>query len=185
MKSESVITSFYGAEEGQWKIKSIAPVVGESIQQASFLHIANADEYSNSFSWQLKGASSNARYTTKAEKKELVSRQQGLGRSEAVFGSLIPIKKSEKWWELTQDERRAIFEEQSQHIALSMKYLPAIARKLYHSKDLNEPFDFLTWFEFAPEFEADFDQLLKQLRSSEEWTYVVREIDIRVVKVSS
>ena len=61
-----------------------------------------------------------------------------------------------------------------------MQYLPRIARRLYHSRDLAEPFDFLTWFEFAPEHEGAFDDLLAMLRSREEWTFVDREVDIRL-----
>jgi hypothetical protein len=35
---------------------------------------------------------------------------------------------------------------------------------------------------YAPEHERDFDALLAELRASEEWTYVEREIDIRLVQ---
>ncbi|MEF3088160.1 hypothetical protein VLL29_21245, partial [Bacillus altitudinis] len=45
---------------------------------------------------------------------------------------------------LAKDERRAIFEDRSRHIALSMKYLPAVARRLHHARNLGGPFDFLT-----------------------------------------
>jgi hypothetical protein len=48
---------------------------------------------------------------------------------------------------LPQDERRAIFEESSNHSALGLRYLPAVARRLHHSRHLLEPFDSLTWFE--------------------------------------
>ncbi|MGH8472822.1 MAG: hypothetical protein ACREVJ_10305, partial [Gammaproteobacteria bacterium] len=60
---------------------------------------------------------------------------------------------------------------------------PPIARRLHHSRDLGEPFDFITWFDYAPEHERDFDALLAELRAGEEWTYVEREIDIRLVQV--
>src|SRR5258706_13272272 len=103
-----------------------------------------------------------------------------LGRPESTRGALIPIKKSRAWWELPQDERRAIFEERSRHIADSMKYLPAIARRLHHARDLGEPFDFLTWFEFAPGHEGMFEDLVGMLRSTEEWKFVEREVDVRV-----
>ena len=46
----------------------------------------------------------------------------------------------------------------------------------------NEPFDFLTWFEFAPSDSQAFDKLVAELRASEEWTYVDREVDIRLVR---
>ena len=65
-----------------------------------------------------------------------------------------------------------------------MKYLPAIARRLHHCRDIggNEPFDFITWFEFAPADTAAFDELVAALRASPEWQYVDREIDIRLVQ---
>ena len=46
-----------------------------------------------------------------------------------------------------------------------------------------EPFDFLTWFEFRPEDEPAFDHLLAELRRSPEWTYVDREIDVRLLRI--
>jgi hypothetical protein len=61
-----------------------------------------------------------------------------------------------------------------------MHYLPAIARQLLHGRDLGEPFDFLTWFEFAPGDAPAFDELLARLRATEEWSYVEREVEIRV-----
>ena len=42
------------------------------------------------------------------------------------------------------------------------------------------PFDFITWFEFAPSDGAAFDELVGMLRATEEWTYVEREVDIRL-----
>ena len=63
-----------------------------------------------------------------------------------------------------------------------MRFLPAIARQLYHSRDLGEPFDFLTWFEFAPAHASLFEELVGMLRQTEEWSYVEREVDVRVVK---
>jgi len=82
---------------------------------------------------------------------------------------------------MSQDERRNIFEKESGHISNSMKYLPAIARRLYHCRELvGESFDFLTWFEFAPQHSSLFDELLAQMRSSREWQFVDREIDIRL-----
>lgn len=64
-----------------------------------------------------------------------------------------------------------------------LKYLPAVARRLHHCRDLGEgePFDFLTWFEYAPSDAAAFEALVAELRATEEWAYVEREVDIRVV----
>ena len=104
-------------------------------------------------------------------------------RPEATCAALIPIRKSAAWWELAQDERREILETNSKHIAVGLKYLPAIARRLHHSRELGEEFDFLTWFEYAPEKANEFDELVKTLRETEEWNYVEREIDIRVQRI--
>ena len=95
------------------------------------------------------------------------------------------MRKNAAWWELPQDDRRAIFEETSHHTKIGLGYLPAIARRLYHARDLGEPFDFLTWFEFAPEHEASFDDLVARLRATAEWNYIDREIDIRLERADA
>jgi chlorite dismutase len=130
----------------------------------------------------LRGVTSNERYVTAGEQRELAARQEPLGRARATRAALIPIRKSEAWWDLAQDERRRIFEESSHHIATGLEYLPAVARRLHHGRDLGEPFDFLTWFEFAPEHAAAFEELVRRLRETEEWTYVEREIDLRLAR---
>lgn len=135
--------------------------------------------------WRLIGVASHARYTHRNERATLDAVSAGLGRAEATRGALIPIGKSAAWWAMSQDERRAVFEERSGHIRRTLRYLPGVARKLYHSRDLDGPFDFLTWFEFAPEHEAAFDELLVMLRASEEWRYLDREFEVRLERAIS
>ncbi len=132
--------------------------------------------------WLLRGVTSYERYVQRRERSALVERQPPLGRPEATCAALIAIRKSAGWWELSQDERRTIFEERSHHITTGLEYLPAIARRLHHSHDLDEPFDFLTWFEYAPPSAGLFQELVDKLRKTEEWAYVEREIDIRLVR---
>ena len=97
-------------------------------------------------------------------------------------GALIPVRKSARCWQLAQDERRGIIEERSHHIATGIEYLPAVARRLHHRRDLGEPFDFLTWFEFASADASAFDELVARLRATEEWRYVEREVDVRLIR---
>jgi chlorite dismutase len=66
--------------------------------------------------------------------------QQDLSRPQATLAALIPIRKTDAWWTLAQDERRLIFEEQSRHIAIGLEYLPGVARRLHHCRELGEPF---------------------------------------------
>ncbi len=177
------LVHFVAGAAGPWRIREIRAVTGESLAPAGRLDVVAAPVAPTGASeWVLRGATSNERYVTREEKTQLVAKQEGLGRPASVCAALIPIRKSAAWWQLTQDERRRIFEEQSQHNQIGMAYLPAIARRLHHCRDLStaEPFDFLTWFEFAPEHEADFDRLLAALRQSLEWNYVEREVDLRL-----
>jgi hypothetical protein len=181
--------AFVGGEIGVWRIVRIDTVVGASIPSAPRLDIVSGSTSSppQAAQWLLRGITSNERYVVRDEKDRLVAKQPGLGRAAATCAALIPIRKSASWWSLPQDERRRIFEEQSSHVHVGLQYLPAIARRLHHCRDLseNEPFDFLTWFEYAPGDEGAFDQLVARLRASPEWTFVDREIDIRLIRESA
>lgn len=178
--------AFAGGDNGLWRVVENKTVAGEALADVRRLSVLNGAVplLSGDAKWLLRGVTSNERYVTRAEKDLLVANQPRLGRPEAICAAFIPIRKTEAWWALAQDERRRILEESSKHIETGLKYLPAVARRLHHCRDLadNEPFDFLTWFEYAPSDSAAFDELVAELRATEEWTYVEREIDIRVVR---
>ena len=172
-----MFTTFRGGQSGGWRVTSISRVKGETLPRVPALSVVHSEAIAlpilpSQTSWRLAGVASHGRYVERAEKERLV----------AVQAALIPIRKSQTWWDLTQEERRRIFEDKSHHIAASLKYLPAIARQLFHCRDLGEPFDFLTWFEYAPEHATDFEELVRLLRATEEWAYVEREVDVRVVR---
>lgn len=178
------IFDFVGNHAGDWKVIIMTTLKGEPIESVSHLKkTASNLVQSETGIWTLKGIVSNLRYTEKEDKNKLVAVQEDLGRPNATLAAFIPIRKSEAWWNLAQDERRKIMENKSQHTQIGMKYLPAIARKLFHSRDIGEPFDFLTWFEYAPADADAFEELLVALRKTEEWSYVDREIDIRLEKL--
>jgi len=183
--------TFVGGSSGTWRVEQMRPVVGESLPATAALSVVAAgvgaaggrDEGSDGDAvWRLRGIVSNERYVERAEKDTLVAKQEGLGRPACTRAALIPIRKNAAWWALTQDERRHVFEAQSQHIAIGLRYLPAIARRLHHCRDLgpDEPFDFLTWFEFTPADAGAFEDLVGTLRDSPEWRFVDREVDIRL-----
>ncbi len=174
------ITSFVGGIDGQWQVTSVKPVTGDTLSQPPCLSIVEGYVEAADAAWVLRSFRSNHRYTYASEKARLEARQEGLGRPQATRPALIPITKSAEWWELPQDARRRIFEEDSGHIRKGLEYLPEIARRLYHSRDIGEPFDFLTWFEYAPEHAEAFEHLCDVLRATREWEYVVREVDIRL-----
>jgi chlorite dismutase len=182
----SRVFAFVGGEVGAWSVTEIKALVGDSLPFADRLDVVQGvvSVVPAGAKWVLHGATSNARYITRDEKELLVDKQANLGRSEATWAALIPIRKNAAWWDLPQDERRRIFEESSHHVKTGLKYLPGIARRLHHCRDLGgaEPFDFLTWFDYAPEHAQQFDELLTELRASEEWKFVDREVDIRLAR---
>lgn len=176
--------AFSAGRHGEWSIRSIAAPIGAGLAPADALTVKPlaATQIEPAMSWRLLGAVSNVRYATRNEVTALREVQPALTRPQATRAALIPIKKSAAWWDLAQDERRSIFEETSHHTRIGLDYLPAVARRLHHSRDLGEPFDFLTWFEFAPEHEDAFDILLARLRATREWDYVEREVEVRLVR---
>ena len=175
---------FRAGDEGDWRMDAVEAIIGEGLEPAARLAIeagrGQANGPSPAFAWQLQGFTSNLRYTTRAEALKMAPVTSGLGRAQAQCAVLIPIRKSPIWWALPQDERRMIYEERSRHTSIGLEYMPKIARRLHHCRDLGESFDFLTWFEFAPEHQPDFDELLERLRATEEWSYVDREVEIRL-----
>ena len=174
--------AFIGGASGTWRVVSNKPLRGAPLAAIPRIEVVQSDAAASARpgGWPLYGLMSNIRYATSGEVTALRAKQEPLGRSTTRHAALIPIKKSSAWWALAQDERRAIFEEQSHHTAIGLEYLPAIARQLYHCRDLGEPFDFLTWFEYAAEHADAFESLVDRLRLTREWTFVEREVDIRL-----
>jgi len=176
--------SFIASPAGEWNVKEIRAIRGPTLPAAAALSRLEAAAFAvtTDATWVLRGVRSNERYVARDEKGRLGAVQEGLGRAASRCAALIPICKSDAWWDLAQDERRAIFEERSAHIAIGARYLPAIARRLYHGRDIGEPFDFLTWFEFAETDAGAFDELVGRLRETEEWRYVDREVEVRLAR---
>jgi len=172
---------FAAGDKGTWRVAGVSAVMGAPLAAGRRLAVHDGARIAlPGATWALRGVVSHERYTGAREHEELAARSPRLGRPEATRAALIPIRKSEAWWALPQNQRRAIFEERSRHIATGLNYLPAVARRLHHSRELGEPFDFLTWFEFAPADEAGFDELAAMLRATDEWGFVEREVDIRL-----
>ena len=176
---------FVGGARGPWRVTGMRTLAGSGLASVERVNVvqSNAPADSVDASWVLHGFTSNIRYATAREIVDLNGRGNVLGRPQATCAALIPIKKSAAWWSLAQDERRAIFEETSRHTAIGLEFIPDIARRLHHCRDLGGEFDFLTWFEFAPEHAGRFDELLGLLRATREWDYVEREVEIRLERI--
>ena len=176
--------TFAGGGSGEWIVERLEPVAGEGLAPAACVAVLEGSDASppQDAAWVLRGVTSNERYVERHERALLEAAQPPLGRPAATRAALIPVRKSPQWWSLSQDERREVFEQRSRHIATGLRYLPAVARRLHHSRDLGEPFDFLTWFEYAPDDAGAFEELVGALRVTPEWSYVEREVDIRLAR---
>lgn len=178
-----VLVHFRAGTIGPWRIERNEPVVGAGLADAERLVVEEGgQEPEPGAVWSLSGCTTNERYVERAERSALVAAQEPLGRAGATCAALIPIRKSPAWWDLPQDERRAVLEAQSRHIATGLEYLPAVSRRLHHCRDIGGPFDFLTWFEFAPADAGRFEDLVARLRATPEWAYVEREVDVRLAR---
>jgi hypothetical protein len=181
---DPVLVTFAGGDSGSWTVERIVAVRGAPVPPARRVAILEGWRARTppKASWVLRGVTSHDRYVTGEERRTLTALSAPLGRPSSTAAALIPIQKSAAWWALPQDERRGIFEERSHHIAASLGYLPRIARRLHHARDLGEPFDFITWFEFAPGDAAAFDELCAMLRATAEWSFVEREVEVRLTR---
>ncbi|MEQ1667957.1 MAG: chlorite dismutase family protein [Sulfuriferula sp.] len=184
--------SFIGGDTGLWRVVEMKAIVGDLLPVVSHIAITSGTSGSEialdpKETWVLRGITSNERYVDRDEKTKIVAKLLDLGQPDATCAVLISIRKSAVWWALTQDERLRIFKDQSKHTQIGLQYFPELARRLHHCRDLSEhePFDFLTWFEYAPTDGARFNKLLAALRATEEWKYVEREVEIRLVREES
>lgn len=181
-------TSFIGGQTGTMKVVSHTTISGQPVARADRMDMVPGVVRAllPDAVWSFHGVATNDRYTTRAEKAELISRQATIGRPEATSAALILLRKRADWWTLPQDERRAILETDSHHIAIGLRYLPAVARRLLHCRDLDAeaPFDFIGFLDFAPQDGPAFEDMLGQLRATSEWSFMDREIDIRLDKAA-
>lgn len=182
--------AFHGGPSGPWRVTGMEAVAGAGLPHVAAVTVGDAPPAPGG--WCLRGVGSNHRYASRDELDELARRQPALGRPGATCAALIPIRKSAAWWAMAQDERLAVFAGHAPgHNAIGLDALPGVARRLLHCRDLDtaggggEPFDFLTWFEFAPADTPAFDDLLRRLRATAEWSFVEREVEIRLVRVAA
>ena len=139
------------------------------------------------------GATQHLQYTDQAQRHELL--KQGVAEqvpSPQTVTVIIPIRKSQAWWDLAQDQRVAFYQKSADrigHTAIGLPYVSHIFRRLYHCRYLESAgaFDFITYFEFQDEHTDEFLHLLQSLRDvnqNPEWAYVEAEIEIWAKKIS-
>ena len=115
---------FIAGNHGEWKVINMNSVCGPDLEMVKYINILpNSTSNLNQGVWTLTGFTSNVRYAEKEEREKLIAVQPDLGRPFATCAALIPIRKTESWWNMAQDERRKIFEAKSHHTGTGLKYL--------------------------------------------------------------
>ncbi len=191
-----------GSRPSHYRVRKVVPVLGEAptniangwnvVRVETSLPISIEQPSSPSQVIQFYGVTQNLHYTSNAQRQELDRHSRPeLEPSDHTTAVLIPIRKSEDWWELAQDERQVSFEKTEKHpghTAIGLKYVDRVFRKLYHSHylDVALGYDFLTYFEFEDIHEKDFTTLLADLRDTKanpEWAYVNHDFEIWMTKI--
>ncbi len=129
-------TTFRGGIRGSWRVDRVEGVRGATLPLVSRIEILRNLEWELPAGcvWSLRGVTEDYHSTRTAEQERLRAVQPGLGRPASTRAALIPIRKSQSWWDLPLSERRAIFEARSQHIATGLEHLPTVARRLHHGR---------------------------------------------------
>src|SRR6516225_2826663 len=100
-----LLVTFVAGASGTWRIDLLATVIGDGLPAAERLAVLEGSEATAApdAGWVLRGVTSNTRYTNRSEVDALVAEQE-LSRPQATRAALIPIRKTEAWWALAQDE---------------------------------------------------------------------------------
>src|SRR6478609_3295974 len=95
--------SFVGAETGSYRVLRMSAVVGAPLApvralSSQPLHLTVSAV--PSAAWVLRGTHSALRYTEQAEAASLRAVHPAIGRPDCSHAALIPIRKSDAWWNL-------------------------------------------------------------------------------------
>lgn len=106
-----------------------------------------------------------------------------------VRAVLIPLGKSPEWWAMREEERRVYFHPapRDRHIEIGVPFTGQIHRRLFHCREEGSAYDFVTYFEFAPEHTEAFQALcagLRDVRRNPEWQFVDREAEIWMTRTA-
>jgi hypothetical protein len=175
---EPLLVTFVGGFEGLWRMEGMTAPRGEPLRPAARLSVVEGPgAQAPGGRWALRGV---AERRSGGEGREDAGRS--LGRPEARCAALVAIRQSPAWWQQADAEEADAVGERWRALMGDPDDAPAIGRRLHHSRDLGEPFDVLAWFEFHPDQQAAFNDLMARLRATDEWSSVEREVDVRLIR---
>ncbi len=187
LRSKRSTESFYtyvGGTSGPWEVTQLLVRRGDPLSHVSHVGIINGrlNRTPAGTAWILSGVVRNTRHVTREEFVPPGACRIAGNSPVSTCAALIPIRRSPEWWQLGRESRRDLLNPPSRRPPRGLRYLSTMIRKWQHRRDLSEQFDCLAWFEYEPRDSAAFDDLLADWRASEEWKFVDRECDIRLVR---
>lgn len=179
--------SFYtyvGGTFGAWEVTQLLSRRGDPLPQVTHVDIINGrlNRTPAGTAWILSGVVRNTRQVTREEFVPPGTSRTVCNFPAPTCAALIPIRRSLEWWQLDREARREMLNPPIKPPLRGLRHLSALIRDWQHRRDLSEQFDCLAWFEYEPRDSAAFDDLLADWRASEEWKFVDRECDIRLVR---
>ncbi|HWC11967.1 MAG TPA: hypothetical protein VG455_12175 [Acidimicrobiales bacterium] len=166
--TEPLLVAFVAGFDGQWLVEGIRARAGEPLAPAARLAIVEgAAAETAEGRWVLRGVVAGQGEDARAD-------QLPLGRPEARCAVLVAVRMAPAWWQHAEDDRRAL--------SANIEHGPTISRRIHRARNRDEPFDVLTWFEFAPDQQAEVDEMVARLREAEEWSYVERDVEVRLIR---
>jgi hypothetical protein len=175
---EPLLVSFVAGFEGLWRMEGMTAPRGEPLRPAARLAVVEgAGAQAPASRWTLRGV---ADHPPGGEGGGNGGR--ALGGPDARCAALVAIRLAPAWWEVTGGDGATVLAQRSRALLGHPGDTPKIARRLHHSRDLGEPFDLLAWFEFHPDEQAAFNDLMARLRATEGWSSVEREVDVRLIR---
>lgn len=172
--------NYVGGTSGNWEITDLNTYRGQALTPVTHIDIINGrmERTPAGAAWVFSGYVQNTRYVTREELLPPGSRRSFNSRPPRTCAALIALRRSEEWWQLGDAARREIQQTQ----LAGLRYLTAMVRRWRHRLDMSDQFDCVTWFEYEPQDSSAFEDLLADWRASEEWKYINRECDIRLIQ---
>ena len=133
--ANSRATTFVGGKTGSMLVASHATISGQPIARVDAVDMIAGipTDLPLDAIWAVHGVASNDRYTTRAEKTELTSRQAPIGRPEATSLGTDPIAQEGRMVGAHPGRPPPRSSKRTHIISrLDMRYLPAVARRLLH-----------------------------------------------------
>jgi hypothetical protein len=185
-----------GGVRNRYRVNAVEVVQGQrpALPEPGWeLHRIEAENpISASAPFQIHGATGSAQYTDPTAPYAAANGLKAIPVTvaEPVLAVILPLRKTQAWWDLPFEQRKAHFHKAAtvpHHTEAGVPYISKIHRRLFHTREFTKEYDFVTYFEFRAADEAAFRKLCRELRDTKinpEWNYIDRDFEIWMTKLA-